>query len=423
MATVVVVGTLDTKGEEFAFARERLIELGIEVVLVDFGILGASAVRADIPAEQVAASGGASLDELRVAHEGTETRAHALAVMTGGLAAVLAELSQQGRCDGVLGMGGSGGSSVASAAMRTLPVGLPKLLVSTMASGDVSTYVGESDLVIAHSVTDILGLNRLSRQIIDNACGAIAGMAARYADRRLRPERRVPTVGLTMFGVTTPCVTGVVRRLQAAGFETVVFHAVGSGGRAMESLVSQGLLDGVVDITTSELVDAEYGGKFPASPTRLRAAVDAGIPYVVVPGAMEVLNFGTVESVPERYREARRRLTVHNSSVCAVRTTVDESRHLGDVFGRRLAGAGPRATVVVPLQGFSNYSKPPDGPWIDDESDSAFVEAMERSLDPDVPVVKVPANINDPEFVTVVADVFIGLWDRSRHEHMSGVGL
>ena len=420
MTHIVIIGTLDTKGEEFNFARECVERLGAVPVVADFGVMGEPAFAADFSPAEVARLGGGELAEMRIAHEGSDTRAHALTIMTEGLRRLLAQLVNEDRCDAVLAMGGSGGSSVSSAAMRSLPVGLPKLLVSTMASGDVSGYVGESDLIIMHSVTDILGLNRISRAIVENAVGAVVGMAEQYQRRRSQTQLEAPSIGISMFGVTTPAVIRVSHALEADGFETVVFHAVGSGGRAMEALVDQGLLDGVIDLTTAELVDQEYGGKFAASADRMRAMVEQELPYLATPGATEVLNFGAVSSVPETYRD--RDIIIHNTSVCAVRVTKDEAANLGRIFGTRLRGAHQRATVVVPMQGFSNYSKPPDGPWMDAEADAAFIAAMEPELDPDTPVIKVDANINDPEFADRVYSEFKKLWDARHPAHRAGVG-
>lgn len=414
--TVVLVGTLDTKGGEYTWARDWLRDRNADVVLVDFGILASPTVVPDISAAEVAERGGVALKELQVAREGSDTRARGLAVMTQGLSQLLLELHQTDQLHAVMGMGGSGGSSVISAAMRSLPLGVPKLLVSTMASGDVASYVGESDLTIMHSVTDILGINRISSAIVGNACGAALGMARAYQMRLTSSPSETETVGVTMFGVTTPCVRRVTDLLARAGTESVVFHAVGSGGRAMEDLVSHGLLDGVIDVTTSELVDAEYGGKFPAGPNRLRAAVEAGIPYVVVPGAMEVLNFTSVDTITEPFRPPQRDPIVHNTSVCAVRVNEAEAAHLGSLMGERLRGGGDHVAVVIPTRGFSNYSKAPDGPWINAEADQAFISALKQSLDSDIQVLEIDANINDREF----ADAIVGIYTQLRERMSDG---
>lgn len=409
--TVLLIGTFDTKGTEYRFVRDKLQEKGIKIILADFGIFGEAADDVDVSAAEVAERGGAQLADLRIAREGSETRAHAMQIMTAGLISLLKELLDAHQVDAVLGMGGSGGSSVISAVMRSAPVGVPKLLVSTMASGDVSGYVDISDLTIMHSVTDILGLNRVSRVILGNAAAAVAGMAIEHHDTKQSDHEDKPLVAVTMFGVTTPCVRRVTDQLAERGFETVVFHAVGSGGRAMEMLINDGMLDAVVDITTSELVDGEFGGKFAGDSERMRSAVRAGIPTVMVPGAMEVLNFGTVASVPEKYNVPERKLIVHNTSVCAVRVNKDESRHLGTEFASRLKGSTGNIRMVIPTRGFSSYCQQPDGPWVNPEADAAFIEAFEEANDGLVPVRQIAANINDPEFADAVVEEFMAVWD------------
>lgn len=411
---VALLGTLDSKGDEYEYARDLIKQWGGVPTLIDFGLIGPPRVTPDITADEVCARAGSSRDYFSAAREGSDMRAKGLEVMTDGLKSVVKELYETGQLDCVFGMGGSGGSSVISAVMRTLPVGVPKFLVSTMASGDISGYVGESDLTVMHSVTDILGMNRLSRSVIGNACGAALGMAAAFRERPSSGAGTAETVGVSMFGVTTPCVRRVENLLAREGIETVVFHAVGSGGRALEKLTADDNLDGVIDVTTSELVDGEYGGLFGSSPDRLRASVRKRVPYVVVPGAMEVLNFSTVESIPDPYGPPKRSPIVHNTSVCAVRTDIRESAHLGAVMAERLEGGGERVTVVVPLRGFSNYSKPPDGPWIDQEADAAFIDALKRNLDPDIRLVEVDANINDPQFAEILVEEYLDVRARAR---------
>ena len=302
------------------------------MTVVDVGVLGEPAFAPDIPAADVARAGGAELADLRFTREGSDTRAVALDTMARGATAVVGELHARGRCDGVMGLGGSGGSTVVSAVLRSLPVGVPKLLVSTMASGNVRTFVGTSDVTLVYSVTDVQGLNRVSRRVLANAAHAMAGMVAHRASR---PGTDVPLVALTMFGITTPAVQRVQATLEAAGFETIVFHAVGSGGQAMEEMIDAGLIDGVVDLTTSELTDELCGGVFSAGPERLTAAGRAGIPQVVVPGALEVINFGPRDTIPARYDVPERRIVVHNPSVSAVRVTAEEGAELGRISPTR----------------------------------------------------------------------------------------
>jgi len=409
--TVILVGTLDTKGAEYAFVRDRLREAGTEVTVVDVGVLGEPGFPPDVPAADVARAAGVDLADLRFTREGSDTRAVALQTMSRGAVAVVGDLVARGRCDGVMGMGGSGGSTVVSAVLRSLPVGVPKLLVSTMASGDVRNFVGTSDLTLVYSVTDVQGLNRVSRRVLANAAHAMAGMVQGLDAAAPGPE--TPLVALTMFGITTPCVQRVEATLEAAGFETIVFHAVGSGGQAMEAMVDAGLVDGVVDITTSELTDEHCGGVFSAGPDRLQAAGRMGIPQVVVPGALEVINFGPRDSVPSHLDVPERRIVVHNPSVCAVRTNATESAELGRILATKVSAATGPAAVLLPLRGTSKYEAP-DGPYVDPDADAALFEAIRTTLREGIELREIDANINDPAFADAVSETFLALWSSAR---------
>ncbi len=409
--TVVLVGSLDTKGPEYGFVKACLQASGVTPVVVDFGVLGEPPFTPNFTADEVARAGGASLQELRFTREGSDTRAVALATMERGVSAILSRLLAEGRCDTVLGMAGSGGSSVISGAMRSLPIGVPKLLVSTMASGNVGGYVGTRDISIAYSITDIAGLNRVSRKILSNAAAAAAGMA-RGVPLAARVAVR-PLIAITMFGITTPGVLRIVAHLEKAGFDPVVFHATGSGGRAMEEMIDENLIDGVIDYTTSELVDELLGGIFPAGPHRLEAAGRKGIPQVVVPGALEVLNFGPRKTVPEKYDRPGRKCIVHNLNVCAVRTNREESAELGKIFAEKVSMATGPVAVILPLKGLDKYEQPPDGPWIDAEADDALFQAIKSKLRPDIPVTELPYNINDPDFADSTFETFLRLWQES----------
>lgn len=411
MGTVVLIGTLDTKGREYRFMRDCLREVGVDVLLMDVGILRDPEIRADITAAQVAAAAGVDLQELRFSREGSDTRAVALDTMRRGAAIVLDQMLAQGRCQGVLGAAGSGGSTVIAGIMRELPLGLPKLLVTTMAAS-AAAFFGTRDLTLMHSVTDIAGLNRVSRLILRNAAHAIAGMVTAPA---IDEDGRKPVVAITMFGVTTPGVLRLQERLDRSGFDTITFHAVGSGGRAMEQMIDEKLIDGVIDYTTSELTDELLGGLFGAGPTRLTAAGRQGIPQVVVPGAIEVLNFGPRDSVPAEFDTPDRRLVVHNPYVCAVRTSKREAIELARIMSERLGMATGPTAVVLPLEGFDSYQKRPDGPFIDEEADKAFCDELCRTLRADIPCEQLPLNINDPAFADHVADIFTGLWPAAAH--------
>ncbi|PSQ03470.1 hypothetical protein BRC95_09090, partial [Halobacteriales archaeon QS_5_68_33] len=291
---VVVVGTLDTKGEEVGFARDVLEAQGVDVHVVDVGVMGDPGFEPDTTASEVAEAAGTTLDALREAGD----RGEAIEAMGEGASAVTTRRHDEGRLDGVLGLGGSGNTSIATAAMRALPVGVPKVMVSTMASGDTEPYVGARDVMMLYSVADIEGLNRLSRQVIANAALAMAGMVTSDPDVEVEEK---PTVGITMFGVTTPCVQAAREHLEERGYETIVFHATGTGGRAMESLIEEGVIDGVLDVTTTERADELVGGVLSAGPDRLDAAGAAGIPQVVSTGALDMVNFGPRDSVPEEF--------------------------------------------------------------------------------------------------------------------------
>lgn len=402
----VLIGTLDTKGREYEFVRGELESAGVAVLVVDVGVLGDPSIPVDVSAEEVADAAGERLQDLRFGREGSDTRAHALEVMSRGAVTIVANLRATGRCDGVLGLGGSGGSSLLSAVMRSLPLGVPKLLVSTMGSGDVSSYVQSSDMCIMHSVTDIAGLNRISRPILRNAAGALAGMMA--AGSAESDVEDAPAVGVTMLGVTTPAGLRIVERLERAGFDPIVFHAVGSGGRALESLIGSGVLSGVIDLTIKEVTDDLLGGVFVAGPDRLRTAGRLGVPQVVVPGAVEVINFGPFDAVPEQLRDGSRPLVRHNAEVTAVRATQEELLQLADEVARRLNEATGRVEVLIPRGGFDSYAAP-GGPFCDPASDAAFADHLVGALRDDIAVTTSEFNINDAAFADAVADRFIAL--------------
>jgi uncharacterized protein (UPF0261 family) len=395
MATVVLVGTLDTKGHEYAFMRDRLREAGVDVLLVDAGVLGEPQVQADVPREEVARAGGADHAELvRVGDRGA-----AVDAMGRGAAAVLAKLHAEGRMDGVAALGGSGNSSIAAQAMRDLPVGVPKLIVSTVASGDTRPYVGAVDVSMMYSVVDIAGINQISAQILTNAAGAIAGMAtARVPESR--DER--PLIGATMFGVTTPCVTRARERLEELGYEVLVFHATGTGGQSFEALATGGYLVGALDVTTTELADDLVGGVLSAGPDRLEAVGRAGIPQVVSLGALDMVNFGPRDSVPDKFEG--RNLYVHNPTITLMRTTPDEMAELGRRIARKLNGAQSPTVLFVPLKGVSAIDVEGQ-PFHDAEADEALFAGLREGVDTSkVEVHEVDADVNDPAFATAMAD-------------------
>jgi len=401
MSTVVLVGTLDTKGAEIDFVRLRLEELGADVLVVDAGVMDQTLWRADVSADAVAAAGGAKRADLAAAAD----RSAAMAAMRAGVVSVVTDLHGRGRVDGILAIGGSGGASLAAAAMQALPVGVPKLIVSTMAAGDTRPYVGESDIAMLYPVVDIAGLNRLSRQVLGNAAAAMAGMAraARGSDARAMAggDDGRPLIGATMFGVTTPCVTAARERLEALGYEVLVFHATGTGGRAMEGLIRSGFLAGVLDVTTTELADELVGGVLSAGPDRLTAAGALGIPQVVSLGALDMVNFGPRDTVPAEFRD--RRLYEHNAAVTLMRTSVDECRELGRILARKLNAATGPTSLFIPRGGLSMIDVP-GGAFHDPTADKALFDALLADLDPRIELVDLALDINDPSFGPALAD-------------------
>ena len=395
MPTVVLLGTLDTKGREYAFLADRVREHGVEVLLVDAGILGEPLAEPHVRREEVAAAAGADVAALAEAGD----RGGAVATMARGAAEVVRRLRAEGRLDGILGLGGSGGSSLVTEAMRALPVGVPKLMVSTVASGDTRPYVGSTDVTMTYSVVDIAGINELSARILTNAAGMIAGAVTAPPPP---PGERKPLVVASMFGVTTPCVTAARERLEELGYEVLVFHQTGAGGGSMEELLKAGYVAGSLDVTTTELCDELVGGVFPAVPERVESAGAAGVPQVVSVGALDMVNFGPLESVPERFRE--RTLYVHNPTVTLMRTTPAECAELGRVLARKLnAATGPTA-LFLPLRGVSAIATAGQ-PFHDPEADEALFAALRRDVDPArVEVHELDTDVNDPAFALALAN-------------------
>ncbi len=374
-------------------------------VVLDAGI-GEPPWTPDIGAARVAAAGGGDLDALRAANE----RSTALDAMCRGVAVVAGELLAEGQVDGVISIGGSGGTAIGTSAMRAMPVGLPKVMVSTMASGDVSAYVGVTDITMMYSVTDVAGLNRVSRRILANAAGAVCGMAECRRSHRARTARWSPP---PCSASPRPCVTRVRERLEAAGYEVLVFHATGSGGRAMEALIAGGFVAGVADITTTEWCDELIGGVLSAGPDRLGAAARAGIPQVVSVGALDMCNFGALDTLPERFRD--RLVYKHNPQVTLMRTTPAECAELGRVIGGRLNAATGPVALYLPLRGVSMVDA--DGmPFWSPDADAALFDALRATVDPAVvELVELDLHVNDPAFADAMADRLAAmLADRSQ---------
>ena len=392
--TVVLVGALDTKGEEFAHVRRLIEERGLETLVVDFGVMGPPAFEPDVTRDEVMAAGGG--DRGRLASG--EHKDEAMRSMSAGLAVAVRRLYDEGRLDGVLGMGGSSGTSIAAAAMRALPVGVPKLMVSTLASGDVTAFAGTRDITFMPSIVDIAGLNRISRRIFANAAGAMAGMV--LADAPVESDAR-PLVVASMFGNTTPAVNRAREALERAGYEVVVFHAVGSGGRAMEGLIADGYATAVLDITTTELADEVCGGVMSAGRERCLAASKAGIPAVLVPGCVDMANFGAPDTIPKTH--AGRTFYRWNPDTTLMRTSVAENRRIGEMLAAAANAATGPVSVLLPLRGVSMLDAEGREFW-DPAADGACFGAIRGTLAPDVPLIEVDAHINDPQFADRAVD-------------------
>jgi uncharacterized protein (UPF0261 family) len=398
MANVVLIGTLDTKGEEYGFLADRIRAAGASVLLVDTGVVGPPLVAPDIVRDVVAEAAGTTIAALAAEND----RGAAVTAMARGAALVVARLHGEGRLHAIAGLGGSGGAAIVSEAMQALPVGVPKLLVSTMAAGDTRPYIGTVDIALLYPVVDIAGLNRLSERILANAAAAIVGMAGVHASATdAASGDALPLVGATMFGVTTPCVTVAREWLESRGYEVLVFHATGTGGRAMEGLVRAGFIGAVLDVTTTELADELVGGVLSAGPDRLTAAGGRGIPQVVSLGALDMVNFGPPDTVPARFRE--RVLYRHNPSVTLMRTTAAECAELGRILAGKLNAATGPTVVFIPGGGVSAIDVP-GGPFHDPEADVALVAALSDALDPAIEVVRMDVDINDRSFATAMAE-------------------
>ncbi len=403
---VYLLATLDTKGQEAAFVRERLQAAGVDVRLVDTSCIGTPAVAADIPREEVYKAGGADLVEVQK----REDRGEAITCAANGAAKLVSEAHARGEVSGVLGLGGSAGTTIGTSAMRALPLGVPKLMVSTLASGQVRQYVGDKDILMLNSVVDISGVNRISRLVLGNAAAAMAGMV--NASPAEAAEDR-PLIAASMFGVTTPCVEAARKILEDAGYEVLVFHATGNGGMAMESLIADGLIAGVLDITTTELADDLVGGVLSAGPDRLTAAANAGVPQVISVGALDMVNFHAPDSMPKEFAE--RKIYRHNPTVTLMRTTAEENAELGRrIAAKALQSTGP-ACVLLPLQGVSAIDKT-DQPFDDPTARGALYDAIRggmTSAPANVELRELDQHINDPEFAQAAAEALLAMIKQS----------
>ena len=397
--TVVIVGALDTKGAEFAFVRDLIAEQGLQTLVVDFGVLGDPPFTPDVTADAVAQAGGHSLSDLR----DKEDKTLAMRTMTDGLAKVVGDLHGEGKLQGIIGMGGGGGTSLATAAMRGLPVGVPKVMVSTVAGGDVAQYVGTTDITMMPSVVDVAGLNSISRRIYANAAGAIAGMVKQVIPE---VEETKPLITASMFGNTTECVNYAREILEGKGYEVLVFHATGTGGRTLESLVDAGFITANLDITTTELADEVCGGVLSAGPDRLKASAQAGIPTVITPGCVDMANFWGIDTVPDKYED--RNLYEWNPDITLLRTNVEENQKMGAMIAAAANESSGPVAILIPMKGVSQLDSP-GGEFWDPEANAACFDTIKANLNDGIPVIEVDHNINDPEFAEKAVELLLDM--------------
>lgn len=393
---VVIIGTLDTKGVEVAFVRDLVRAAGLDPWVIDAGVQ-LPGFPADTPAEQVFAAAGTTVAAVRAAND----RGRAVTLAAAGVSKLVTRLHAEGKVAGVFGLGGSAGTTIGTAAMRALPYGVPKVMVSTLASGQVGHFIGVRDICMIHSVTDLCGLNRFTRRVLTNAANALIGMVS--ATPQAANEDRA-LIAATMFGVTTPCVSASRELVEAGGFEVLVFHATGTGGRTMEAMIADGLIAGVMDLTTTELADELVGGILSAGPDRLTAASLRGVPQVISLGALDMVNFGPADTVPARFEG--RHFYQHNAAVTLMRTTPEENDRLGkSIVERACASRGPVA-LLVPLRGVSAIDVQ-GGPFWWPEADRALFQSIRDSVAPPVNLVELDLHINDPAFAAAAAETLL----------------
>lgn len=397
---LVILGTLDTKGVEFKFIRDIANKEGVQTLVINTGIVGEPYFTPDYSSEQVAEYAGEKLADLRQKAD----RGYAISAIMQGAAKLLAELYAQGKVAGIISLGGSAGTTIAAHVMQALPIGLPKLIVSTVASGDTRPYVKEKDITLMYSVVDISGINSISNKILTNATYAILGMLkAKYQELKTKK----PLIAASMFGVTTPCVTVAREYLESQGYEVLVFHATGAGGMAMESLIQAGFIKGVLDVTTTELADELVGGVLSAGPERLTMAAAKGIPQVVSVGALDMVNFGPIATVPEKFKQ--RKLYQHNATITLMRTTIEENKALGEIIADKLNQTTGKTALYLPLKGVSLIDTVGQVFYGPEEDQVLFAKIKEKLNLELIELHELDLDINNPEFALAMAKRLVAM--------------
>ena len=400
MKTIAVAGTFDTKGKEFLYVKELIEELGLKTYMINTGVFN-SEIEVDVSNKEIANEAGYDIDDIVSRRD----RAMATEALSKGMELLIPRLYAEGKFDGIISFGGSGGTSLVTPAMRALPIGVPKMMVSTMASGNVSQYVGTSDIIMMPSIVDVAGLNKISKTIFKNAVLAIAGMVGMADKIKEVEEDGKPLIAATMFGVTTPCVDFAKEYLEERGYEVLVFHATGTGGKTMESLIDAGFFKGVLDITTTEWCDEIVGGVLGAGPDRLEAAGRNHVPQVISVGALDMVNFGPIDTIPEKFKS--RNLYKHNPTVTLMRTTVEENIKFGQKIAEKLNASFGKTVLILPLKGVSMIDAPGQ-PFYGSKEDEALFDTLKNNIDKDkVNIVEMDNNINEKAFAQRAAEELI----------------
>ena len=400
MKTIAVAGTFDTKGKEFLYVKELIEELGLKTYMINTGVFN-SEIEVDVSNKEIAKEAGYDIEDIVSRRD----RAMATEALSKGMELLIPRLYAEGKFDGIISFGGSGGTSLVTPAMRALPIGVPKMMVSTMASGNVSQYVGTSDIIMMPSIVDVAGLNKISKTIFKNAVLAIAGMVGMADKIKEVEEDEKPLIAATMFGVTTPCVDFAKEYLEERGYEVLVFHATGTGGKTMESLIDAGFFKGVLDITTTEWCDEIVGGVLGAGPDRLEAAGRNHVPQVVSVGALDMVNFGPIDTIPEKFKS--RNLYKHNPTVTLMRTTVEENIKFGQKIAEKLNASFGKTVLILPLKGVSMIDAPGQ-PFYGSKEDEALFDTLKNNIDKDkVNIVEMDHNINEKAFAQRAAEELI----------------